>query len=132
SRSRFSESSASLPKSHLPPHPTLAATKRALPRRLMERGWTGDGTAAFDTGELDRAVFQRVFGYLAAPGVKVPRFSIEVKRRATTDPRLAWEVNIRTGRESGYGGSGPTRGIAVCRAALFLAANRARKWERPE
>src|SRR5262249_819306 len=25
----------------------------------------------------------------------------------------------------------PTRGIAVCRAALFLGANRARKWERP-
>jgi len=42
----------------------------------------------------------------------------------------AEEAMICTGRESGYGGSGPTRGIAVCRAALFLAANRARKWGR--
>jgi len=56
--------------------------------------------------------------------------SIEVKRRETTDASLAGEALIRTGRESGYGGAGPTRGIAVCRAALFLAANRARKWGR--
>ena len=58
--------------------------------------------------------------------------SIEVKRRETTDPRLAGEVMIRAGRESGYGGSGPTRGIAVCREALFLTVNGAPKWERPE
>ena len=117
----------------------------------MERGWTGDGAAPSDAAELDRAVFQRMFGYLAAPGVKVPRFtadwdmatailrhveeawrplSIAVKRRGTTDPSLAWEAMIRTGRDGGYGGSGPPRGIAVCRAALFLAANRARKWGR--
>jgi len=94
------------------------------------------------------AVFQRVFGYLAAPGVNVSRFtedwdmmtailrhveeawrphSIEVKRRDTTDPQLAWEAMTRTGRESGYGANGPTREIAICRAAAFLAANRARK-----
>jgi len=41
----------------------------------MERGWIGDGTAPFDAAELDRAVFQRVFGYLAAPGVDVPPFT---------------------------------------------------------
>ena len=58
--------------------------------------------------------------------------AIEVKRWETTDPLLAWDVMIRTGPNGGYAGSGPTRGIAVCRAALFLAANRARKWERPE
>jgi hypothetical protein len=119
----------------------------------MERSWIGDGSPLFDAAELDRAVFQRVFGYLAAPGVKVPSFtydwdmatdilrhveeawrplSIEVERRDTTDPRLAWDVLIRTGRGSGYGGMGPTRGVAICRAALFLAANRARKWQRPE
>src|SRR4051794_9439483 len=28
---------------------------------------------------------------------------------------------IRTGPSSAYGGSSPTRGVAVCRAALFLA-----------
>ena len=94
-----------------------------------------------------------MFGYLAARGVNVPRFSadwdmttailrhaeeawrplsIEVKRRETTDPRLAGEVNIRTGRESGYGGWGPTREVAICKAALFLVAIRERKWIRPE
>jgi hypothetical protein len=55
---------------------------------------------------------------------------IEVKRRATTDPRLTWEVMIRTDRESGYGGWGPTREVAIWQAALFLAANRVPKWGR--
>ncbi len=117
----------------------------------MERGWIGDGSDAFDAEGTDRDVFQRVFGYLAVPGVTVPRFTrdwdmatavlrhveeawrplaVEVKQRPTTDPRLRWEVTIRTGRESAYGGHGPTREIAVCRAALFLAANRAPKWGR--
>jgi hypothetical protein len=55
-------------------------------------------------------------------------FSIDVRQRPTTDPDLAWEVNVRTGRESGYGGHGPTREIAICEAALFLASNQARSW----
>ena len=117
----------------------------------MERGWTGDGAARFDAAELDRAVFQRVFGYLAAPGVKVPRFTedpdmteavirhveeawrpqeFRIWRRRNAAQEFAVEAMIRTGPNSGYGGCGPTRGIAVCRAALFLAANRARKWGR--
>jgi hypothetical protein len=118
----------------------------------MEHGWTTDGGPP-DVGDpdLDAEVFRRVFGYLPAPGVNVPRFSrdwdmatailshvweawrplsIDVRQRPTTDPGLAWEVNIRTGKESGYGGHGPTREIAICEAALFLAANRGRKWNR--
>ena len=85
--------------------------------------------------ELDRAVFQRVFGYLAAPGVNVPRFSadydmatailrhveealrpltVEAKRRETTDPRLAWEVNIRIKRgPSGAGAPNSKTGKVV-------------------
>jgi len=56
--------------------------------------------------------------------------------------RVCWRVNearewtaeaqIRTGPYSAYGGSSPSRGVAICRAALFLAADRAPKWERPE
>ena len=41
----------------------------------MELGWIGDGSARFDAAELDREVFQRVFGYLALPGVKVPHLT---------------------------------------------------------
>jgi hypothetical protein len=90
----------------------------------MEHGWTGDGGPQDDGDpDLDAEVFRRVFGYLPAPGVKVPRFSsdwdmatavlshvreawrplsIDVRQRPTTDPVLAWEVNIRAGKESGY------------------------------
>jgi hypothetical protein len=42
-------------------------------------------------------------------------------RCQTTDPRPTWEANICTGRERAYGGAGPTRGFAVCRAAQFPA-----------
>jgi hypothetical protein len=35
---------------------------------------------------------------------------------------------IRTRERTRYSGFGPTRRVAVYRAALFLAANRARKW----
>jgi hypothetical protein len=52
-------------------------------------------------------------------------------RRRNAAQEFAVEARIVTGPSSGYGGSRPTRGVAVCRAALFLAANRARKWERP-
>ena len=93
-------------------------------------------------------VFERVFGYRAAPGVKVPRFTedhemteavidhiqeawqpreFRVWRRMDAGSDWAVEAMIRTGPQSAYGGSGPTRGVAVCRAALFLVANRARK-----
>ena len=113
----------------------------------MERGWTGDGASPFDAAELERAVFERVFGYLAVPGVKIPHFTddpamteavidhvreawrpqeFRIWRRRNAAQEFAVEAMIRTGPERGYGGAGPTRGIAVCRAALFLAANRAR------
>src|SRR5262249_59050171 len=67
----------------------------------MERGWTRDGSARFDAAEPDRAVFQRVFGYLAAPGVKVPRFT-EDWEMATAIPlhvEEAWRpLSTRMGR----------------------------------
>src|SRR5262249_59286839 len=98
-------------------------------------------------------VLVRAFGYLAAPGVPVPRFTedpemteavidhireawrpqeVRIWRRRNAAQEFAVEAMIRTGKESVYGGSGPTRGFAICQAALFLAANRARKWERSE
>jgi hypothetical protein len=43
-------------------------------------------------------------------------------RRRNAAQEFAVEAMIRTGPNSGYGGSGPTRGAAGCRAALFLAA----------
>jgi hypothetical protein len=51
-------------------------------------------------------------------------------RRRNAASEFAVEAMIGTGPNSGYGGTGPTRGLAVCRAALFLAANRGRKWAR--
>ena len=119
----------------------------------MERGWTGGGSTRFDAAELERAVFERVFGYLAVPGV--PQFTddsqmtdavidhireawrpqeVRIWRRRNAAQEFAVEATICTGPNSGYGRSGPTRGIAVCRAALFLAANRAKRWswEPPE
>lgn len=118
----------------------------------MERGWTDSGNPChFDAADLDRRVFEKVFGYLPVPGVNVPRFTsdwdmatavlrhideawkplgIEVQERPTTDEFLRWNVMIHTGRESGYGGWGPTREIAICEAALFLAANRSPKLNR--
>jgi hypothetical protein len=42
----------------------------------MEDGWaTGCDPAEASLRALERDVFQRVFGYRAAPEVKVPRFS---------------------------------------------------------
>jgi len=97
---------------------------------------------------VEREVFERVFGYRAAPGMKVPRFTddhemteavishveeawkpreFRIWRRRNAAQEFAVEAMIRTGAQSAYGASGPTRSIAVCRAALFLAANRARK-----
>jgi hypothetical protein len=94
-----------------------------------------------------------VFGYRAFRGVEVPRFTedhemtealishiheawqpleFRIWRRRDSDSSVAVEALIRTGPNSGYGGSGPTRGVAVYRAALFLAANRVTKRERPE
>jgi hypothetical protein len=48
-------------------------------------------------------------------------------RRRNAAQEFAVEAMIRTGPNRSYGGSGPTRGVAVCRAPLFLAANRWRK-----
>ena len=120
----------------------------------MEHGWTTDGGPQDQADpELDADVFRRVFGYLPAPGVNVPRFSrdwdmatailsdvreawrplaINVEHLGGIDPGQEWHVRIRAGRESGYSATGPTREVAICRAALFLAANRARKWNRRE
>ena len=112
----------------------------------MEHGWRtrADPTDAA-LRALEREVFQRVFGYLAAPGVKVPRFTedsdmtdavishvheawrpqeFRIWRRLDAAADWAVEALIRTGRNSAYSRSGPTRGVAVCRAAVFLAANR--------
>jgi hypothetical protein len=93
---------------------------------------------------LEREVFERVFGYRAAPGVSVARFTedhemteavishigeawkpqeFRVWRRLDADAGCAAEAMIRTGARGGYSGFGLTRGVAVCRAALFLAAN---------
>jgi hypothetical protein len=120
----------------------------------MGRVWTIDRSPSdASIRALEREVFERVFGYLAAPGVKVPRFTedhemteavishiqdawkpqdFRVWRRIDADAGCAVEAMIRIGAEGGYSGSGPTRGVAVCRAALFLAPSWARKWERPE
>jgi len=115
----------------------------------MEHGWTtGDGDPSeASTRALEREVFERVFGYCAAPAVKVPRLTedhemteavishiqgawrpqeFRVWRRLDTDAGCAVEAMIRTGAQGGYSGAGPTRGVAVCRAA-----NRDREWERP-
>ena len=48
-------------------------------------------------------------------------------RRLDAETGCAVEAMIRTGPQSAYGGSGPSRGVAVCRAALFLVGNRTRK-----
>ena len=52
-------------------------------------------------------------------------FRIWRRRNAASDYPV--EATIRTGPDSSYGGSGPTRGVAVCRTTLFLAANWGRK-----
>src|SRR4051794_35444707 len=98
----------------------------------MEGGWTGD-RAASDASlrALEREVFKRVFGYRAARGVKVPRFTedhemtdavishiqegwqpqeFRIWRRLDAEAGCAVEAMIRTGPQSAYGGSGPTRG----------------------
>ena len=116
----------------------------------MQRGWASSANPSdASIRALEREVFERVFGYRAAPGVKVPRFTedqemteavishvreawqpqeFHVWRRRDADSSFAVGAMIRTGPTSGCGGSGPTRGVAVCRAALFLAVNRARRW----
>jgi hypothetical protein len=43
---------------------------------------------------------------------------------AERGPGVRRGSDVRTGPESADGGSGPTRGVAVCRVALYLAANR--------
>src|SRR5690242_18197949 len=48
-------------------------------------------------------------------------------RRIDAQAGCAVEAMIRTGAQSAYGGTGPTRGVAVCRTAPFLAVNRTRK-----
>ena len=119
----------------------------------IEHGWTtGADPSAASMRALEREIFDRVFGYLAAPGVKVPRFTedhamteavidhvrerwrpseFRICRRRDIDETCSVEAFIVTGPNSGYAGNGPTRGVAVCRAALFLAANRARNWGQP-
>jgi hypothetical protein len=103
-------------------------------------------------GALERDVFQRVFGYRAAAGVKVPRFtedyemtqavirhvdaaweprSFQVWSRPDADGEWVTEAVIAVGY-SAFCGCGPTRGIAVCRAATQLASKRAPQWVRPD
>jgi len=42
----------------------------------MQRGWTIDRSPSDASNRtLEREVFECVFGYRAAPGVKVPRFT---------------------------------------------------------
>jgi hypothetical protein len=53
-------------------------------------------------------------------------------RRLNQAREFAVEAWIGTGPNSGYGATGPTREIAICEAALFPAASRARKWVRPD
>jgi hypothetical protein len=112
----------------------------------MEHGWSAraDPPDAPDRA-LEREVFERVLGYLAARGVQVPRFTEDhamteavishvheaweplefpIWRRRDSDQSGAVEALIRTGPNSAYAGNGPKRGVGVCRAALFLAANR--------
>jgi hypothetical protein len=55
-----------------------------------------------------------------------------VWRRRNAAQEFAVEAMIRIGPQSAYGGSGPTRGVAVSRAALFVAADRGRRWGRRE
>src|SRR4051794_18416090 len=100
----------------------------------MDRGWTIDRSPSdASIRALEREVFERVFGYRAAPRVKVPRFTedhemtesvishvheawqpqeFRVWRRIDSDAGCAVEAIIRTGPQSVYGGSGPTRGVA--------------------
>src|SRR2546421_10942174 len=106
----------------------------------MGRGWMSSANPSDASNRaLEREVFERVFGYRAAPGVKVPRFTedqqmteavishvreawqpqeFRVWRRRNAASEFAVEAMIRTGPTSGYGGSRPTRGVAVRRAAL--------------
>src|SRR5437868_6622931 len=110
----------------------------------MDRGWTSSGSPSdASIRALEREVLERVFGYRAVPGVKVPRFTedhemteavidhiqeawqpreFRVWRRIDAGSDWAVEAIIRTDAQGAYGGSGPTRGVAVGRAALFLAA----------
>jgi hypothetical protein len=93
-------------------------------------------------------VFERVFGYRAIRGVKVPRFTEDHEmteavirhveeawqprefrtwgRRNAAPPvafqTAAVETMIRTRPTSSYPGSGPTRGVVVCRLQHFRSA----------
>jgi hypothetical protein len=119
----------------------------------MDRGWTNsDSRSNASARALERAVFERVFGYRAVPGVKVPRFtedrdmteavirhidaaweprSFQVWSRPKADREWMTEAVIAVGF-SVFCGSGPTKGIAVCRAATRLAAKRAPQWVLPD
>src|SRR5438552_8122028 len=102
----------------------------------MQRDWTSSANPCDASARaLEREVFERVFGYRAVPGVKVPRFTedhemteavishveeawkpqeFRIWRRIDADSSVAVEAIIRTGAQGGYSGSGPTRGMAVC------------------
>jgi hypothetical protein len=120
----------------------------------MARDWTSSGSPSnASCRALAREVFERIFGYRAARGVKVPRFTEdhEMTEAVISHVQEAWlpqefriwrlrnaaqefavEALIRTGTQRGYSGAGPTRGVAVCRAALFLGATGPLKLVRPE
>jgi hypothetical protein len=68
-------------------------TNRARRRSLTERGWARDGGPSDAASRaLEREVFERVFGYRAAPGVKVPRFTEahEMAEAVISHIREAW------------------------------------------
>jgi hypothetical protein len=131
------------------PRCALGATNPARRCRDVEHGWTSSADPSdASLRALEREVFERVSGCRASRVVKVPRFTedqemaeavishvedawkpqeFRIWRRRNAAQEWAVEATIRAGPARGYGGSGPTRGVAVCRAALFLAANRARK-----
>jgi hypothetical protein len=120
----------------------------------MEHGWTvGEDSEEAAARALERDLLEKVLGSIACRGVDVPRFTedhemteavishareiwqpqeFRIWRRRNAAQEWAVEATIRTGPNSGYGGSGPTRGVAVCRAALFFAANQVRKREMAE
>jgi len=62
-------------------------------------------------------------------GLAAGTFALLLSARKVQAPHLARNDPHRRGERRCR--PGPTRGIAVCRAPLFLAANRARKWDRP-
>jgi hypothetical protein len=122
--------------------------------RPVAHGWRpGGDPSAPEVRALEREVFERALDYPADRVVTAPRFNEDYemteavidhvrevrrllefriwRRRNAAQPvafQAAVEAMIRTVPNIGYGGSGPTRGAAVCQAAVFLAANRERMW----